>query len=346
MSTRLIASRLTSTDSRILLAVCLLTGACQARESVDGVAPGPITSGATAPAARSAVCEDYARAICGKAGEDTPTCSAFEGATALMSTRACEAGLGDVEHSIGRLTAIRKPCDVLSKELCSAFGADSEMCDFVRVQTRLFPVEQCSAMQGRLPDVVADLKRLQAGKKPLSPDLRAAIAAGSGPGFGPANAKVEIVEFSDFECAYCSRAARVVQRIRELYGKEVRFVFRQFPLPIHANARLAAQASLAAHAQGRFWEFHDRLFSNQGALDRIGLDQVAGAVGLKMDLFKRSLDDAGVAQAVEADVLLGKQVEVQGTPALFINGRLVDHPTDLTTVVNAIERALSQNESG
>src|SRR5687768_16640782 len=271
MSNRLIPSRLNPTNGCILLAVSLLMSACQARESADGDAAVPIGNAVTAT---SAACGDYARAICGKAGEDTPTCSAFESATALMSARACEAGLGDVDRSIERLAAVRKPCDALSKELCTAFGVDSEMCDFVKVQTRIFPVEQCSTMQGQLPAVIADLKKLQAGKKTLPADLRATMAAGSGPGFGPTNAKVEIVEFSDFECAYCSRAARVVQKIRELYPNQVRFVFRQFPLPIHANARLAAQASLAAHAQGRFWEFHDRLFSNAGALDRPNLERI------------------------------------------------------------------------
>jgi protein-disulfide isomerase len=348
MSKRLIPASvftLKSTAFQVALLVCSLTCACQSREAEESTA-APITSGSKATSVTSAVCNDYARSVCAKAGEDTPTCSAFETATALMPSRACEVGLGNIEHSIGRLAAARRPCEALMKDLCGAFGVESEMCDFVRVQTRLFPVEQCSTMQGRLPEVISDLKQLQAGKKTLSPDLKAAIAAGSGPGFGPPNAKVEIVEFSDFECAFCARAARVVQKIRELYPKDVRFVFRQFPLPMHANARLAAQASLGAHAQGRFWEFHDQLFANQGALDRAALERVAGAAGLNAELFKKSLDEASIVQAVESDMLLGKQVEVHGTPALFVNGRLVDHPTDVETVVNAIERALAQSERG
>ena len=331
----------TALSGPILVGIGLMTAACQSESREDAVAVGMAADHAqTGLAGAGTACANYVRVVCAKAGDATPTCAAFKSAVELMSEQTCSVGLDDVVQSLEKFAAVRKPCTQLREDLCNSFGVDSEMCDFVTVQTGLFPVEQCSGMQNNLPSVIDDLMQLQAAKKTLSPDLAAAIAAGEGPGFGPPGAKIEIVEFSDFECPFCAQAARVIQAIRERYADEVRFVFRQFPLPIHPNAELAARASVVAHRQGRFWEFHDRVFQSDGPLDRPTLERIAGAAGLEPAHFASSLTDPSVEQAVEFDVLLGKQIEIGGTPALFINGRRVEHPTDLATVVNAIDRAL------
>ncbi|NOJ82232.1 DsbA family protein [Myxococcus xanthus] len=141
------------------------------------------------------------------------------------------------------------------------------------------------------------------------------------PSFGPANAKVTIVEWSDFECPFCSRVGPTLSKIKETYAKDVRVVFRHQPLPFHANAKLAAEASHAAHEQGKFWEYHDKLFANQKAMDRASLEKYAQELGLNVAKFKAALDSGKFKAKVEADMAAGNAVGANGTPTFFINGR-------------------------
>ncbi|GHG91175.1 thioredoxin domain-containing protein [Comamonas sp. JC664] len=141
------------------------------------------------------------------------------------------------------------------------------------------------------------------------------------PSFGPATAKVTIVEWSDFECPFCSRVGPTLAKIKETYPNDVRVVFRHQPLPFHPNAKLAAEASHAAHEQGKFWEYHDKLFANQKALDRASLEKYATELGLNMAKFKSALDQGKFKAKVEADSSAGNAVGANGTPTFFINGR-------------------------
>jgi protein-disulfide isomerase len=153
--------------------------------------------------------------------------------------------------------------------------------------------------------------------------IRKVDAPAESPSFGPQFAKVTIVEWSDFQCPYCGRAAPTVERLRKEYGKDVRFVFRNLPLPMHPNAHIAAQAAMAANAQGKFWEMHDQLFANQAALDRASLDRTAEKLGLDMARFAKDIDGPTVKAQIEADMAAATAVGVRGTPTLFINGRPV-----------------------
>ncbi|AKQ66869.1 Periplasmic thiol:disulfide interchange protein DsbA [Myxococcus hansupus] len=141
------------------------------------------------------------------------------------------------------------------------------------------------------------------------------------PSFGPATAKVTIVEWSDFECPFCSRVGPSLAKIKEAYPNDVRVVFRHQPLPFHPNAKLAAEASHAAHEQGKFWEYHDKLFANQKALDRASLEKYAQELGLNISKFKGALDQGKFKAKVEADSSAGNAVGANGTPTFFINGR-------------------------
>ncbi|WP_141593804.1 MULTISPECIES: thioredoxin domain-containing protein [unclassified Myxococcus] len=141
------------------------------------------------------------------------------------------------------------------------------------------------------------------------------------PSFGPANAKVTIVEWSDFECPFCSRVGPTLSKIKESYAKDVRVVFRHQPLPFHPNAKLAAEASHAAHEQGKFWEYHDKLFANQKAMDRASLEKYAQELGLNVAKFKAALDSGKFKAKVEADMAAGNALGANGTPTFFINGR-------------------------
>jgi protein-disulfide isomerase len=157
----------------------------------------------------------------------------------------------------------------------------------------------------------------------LPTEVRHDITIGDAPTKGPKDAPVTVVEFSDFECGYCSVAARLVNQLVERYQNTVRIAFKHYPLSFHKDAHLAAQASMAAHAQGKFWEYHDLLFANQQKLKRPELESYAQKLGLDMTRFKEDLNKQTYRQAVENDIEAGRSSEVQGTPAFYINGRQV-----------------------
>jgi len=230
------------------------------------------------------------------------------------------------------------PCQQMTREVCTGIG--STTCEMVKTQSQNFPAEQCANMLRHVPEIIADLKKMEDAERPLSADAAARIASGNAPAFGPRDAKVTLVEFSDFQCPYCAQAATVVREVRTKYGMRIHFVFHQFPLPFHENAHGAAEAALAAHAQGKFWELHDQLFAHQDTLTREGLETLAKSTGLDLVRFKKALDAKTYAAAVDGDIALGDTVQIQGTPTLFINGMRVPNPTSFEVVSAAIEAAL------
>ncbi|MBU10560.1 MAG: hypothetical protein CME13_21640 [Gemmatimonadetes bacterium] len=151
---------------------------------------------------------------------------------------------------------------------------------------------------------------------------RAVIAVGSDePSKGPDDAPILLVEYSDYECPYCSRAKSAVRQVMETYGDKVRLVFRVFPLTIHPHARLAAEAGLCAQEQDRFWDYHDILFSHQRELRSVDLARYAAEIGLDTNAFDVCLESGRFTHLVDADLASGTKFGVTGTPAFFINGR-------------------------
>ncbi len=146
------------------------------------------------------------------------------------------------------------------------------------------------------------------------------------PSWGPTDAKVIVVEFSDFQCPYCGRfATQTYPQIKQTYGDKILFVFRNFPLTqLHANAQKAAEAGECANEQGKFWEFQDKLFANQSALDVPSLKNYASQLGLNTDTFNQCLDSDKYTAEVQKDLQDGTTYGVQGTPSFFINGLLVE----------------------
>lgn len=152
---------------------------------------------------------------------------------------------------------------------------------------------------------------------------RVSVSADDDPAKGPADAKVTIIEFSDYQCPYCSRGEATMKQIEEAYGSDVRIVFRDFPLSFHENAQKSAEAAQCANEQGKYWEYHDKLFANQNALDTASLKSYAVELGLDTQKFNSCVDTSKYAEEVKKDINDGKAAGVQGTPAFFINGRLV-----------------------
>jgi protein-disulfide isomerase len=290
-------------------------------------------------------CADYAKKVCDEAGAESGTCTSVKSATDLMPPAACSAALADYAFTKEKLASARKSCEELTGKLCKEIGEGTETCEMVKSQTKQFPPERCAMMMEHFAEVVADLKKREARNKPLPADKIAAIGKADAPAFGPEAATVTVVEFSDFQCPFCSRAANVAQQVKKQYSDKVRFVFRQFPLSFHQQAHLAAQASLAAHAQGKFWEYHDKLFADQSKLERPALEQTAKELGLNLAEFKKALDDKKYAAAVDADLKLGEEVSVDGTPTMFVNGQRVPDPTNFDAVSKLIETALGKTPS-
>ena len=138
---------------------------------------------------------------------------------------------------------------------------------------------------------------------------------------GPADAPVTLLEYGDFECPFCAQAFWELQRLEQAVGDRVRFVFRHFPLAqAHPHARLAAEAAEAAGAQGKFWEMHDTLFTNQRDLELFHLLAYADDIGLDRRRFTRDLEEHRFAPKVRRDFIEGVRSGVNGTPTLFING--------------------------
>lgn len=169
----------------------------------------------------------------------------------------------------------------------------------------------------------------------------------SAPSRGSSNARIVIQTFSDFQCPFCSRVLPTVERIMQQYGNQVRFVWRNYPLPFHQDAPLAAEAAMEVHAQrgdAGFWAYHDLLFANQRSLGRAELETYAQQVGgVDMARFRAALDGRTHRALVDADIAAVRDSGARiGTPSFFINGRLVQGAQPFEAFRVAIDRELAR----
>jgi protein-disulfide isomerase len=176
--------------------------------------------------------------------------------------------------------------------------------------------------------------------------VRFTLATAGFPTKGGQTAPVTIVEFSDFQCPFCSRLNPTLDQVMSTYGPKVRLVFREFPLAIHNNAAKAAEAALCAKEQGKFWEMHDAMFKDQAGLAVDGLKAKAASIGLDATKFNACLDSGKEADAVKADIQAGSDVGVNGTPAIFINGRMLSGAVPFATVAPVIDDELKRKGQG
>jgi len=176
--------------------------------------------------------------------------------------------------------------------------------------------------------------------------LRTEIPTAGFPTLGPASAPITIVEFSDFECPYCGGLFPTLKEIETKYADKIRVVYRQYPLTsLHPHAQKAAEASLCADEQKRFWDFHDSLFGNQQDLTVDSLKRRAVELKLDAPAFNTCLDSGKHAETIKKDIVEGSRAGVSGTPAIFINGRLLSGNQPYTSIAQVIEDEL-QRKSG
>ena len=169
------------------------------------------------------------------------------------------------------------------------------------------------------------------------------VSAEGAPFKGPRNAPITIVEFTDFQCPYCKRVLNVLDQVLERYPGKVKLAFRDFPLTsIHPHAQRAAEAAHCAGDQGKFWEYHDLLFDKQDAIPNENFAEHAKALGLEVAAFQTCLESGKYKEKIERNHADGVKAGVSGTPAFFINGRLLSGAQPLEAFKTVIDEELDR----
>jgi protein-disulfide isomerase len=183
---------------------------------------------------------------------------------------------------------------------------------------------------------------------------RVNLEIGTSPVKGPESAPITIIEFSDFQCPYCSRGRMVAEELyaMEKFKGKIKIAFKNFPLDFHPQAMPSAVAALAAHKQGKFWEFHDELFLNQAKLGGIKegdaqaseayMVEIAKKLGLNVDKFKDDLKATDIQTQIKADKADAAKAGVRGTPFFLVNGVAVKGALPMSDFVPIIERILTE----
>jgi protein-disulfide isomerase len=211
----------------------------------------------------------------------------------------------------------------------------------VLVLTALVVVWGCGATPQDVEELKKNQKDILAKLEALSADVKArpaapaaapgqpdpnkvyALSVGNSPVKGPKDAKVKIIEFSDYQCPFCSQADGLITQVLAA-NPDVAFVYKQFPLTsIHPNALPAAKAALAAGKQGKYWEMHEILFKNQRALGADQLKEYAKQIGLDVPKWEKDMNSPEVNEQISAEMKEAGTAEVRGTPTIFVNGKRV-----------------------
>lgn len=194
--------------------------------------------------------------------------------------------------------------------------------------------------QGLRDDYIAKLKK-KADVEFLIAAPKLEVPEGDAPGIGPEKAPIRMVEFTDYQCPFCGRARPTINEVLAQYKGKVRYVLRDFPLSFHRDAFKAHEGAHCAGDQGKYWEMNKKLFENQKAIGLQDLQKYAGELKLKMDSFNQCLDSSKYAGRVQEGLKDGQSVGVSGTPAFFINGRMISGARPFESFKEIIDDELS-----
>jgi len=196
--------------------------------------------------------------------------------------------------------------------------------------------------QAKLIEALKDELFAEAGVVILLQPPRAKVAITEGtPSRGPASAPIVLVEYTDYQCPFCSRAQPTIAALMERYDGLIRHVFKNLPLPMHDKAQLAGEAALCAQDQGKYWEFHDWLFQNQRTMNRESMIAQAGEMGMNAELFTACIDDGTYQAKVDADMKEARGFGITGTPGFMINGRVLTGAQPLEAFETVINEELT-----
>jgi protein-disulfide isomerase len=165
---------------------------------------------------------------------------------------------------------------------------------------------------------------------------------GNSPAKGPASAPVTVVEFVDYECPHCKRVQPVLKQVMDDYRDEVKVVFKHYPLGGHTNARAAAEAAMAAHKQGKFWAYNDKVWAISDSLSPAAFEQIAKDVGLDVAKWRGDFESEAIKARVQQDRTLGERLALQATPTIYVNGRLFADNKDVDSLRDWINEELNR----
>lgn len=172
--------------------------------------------------------------------------------------------------------------------------------------------------------------------------VRVQVETKNNPSLGPENAKITVIEFSDFECPYCKRSQDVNRRLRDKYKDKIKWVFRDFPLPFHPDAMYAHMAANCAISEGKYWDVFNVLFENSGNLAQANVDYLVTKAGLDKSKYQTCMKNSSALKAeIDSDIQDGQKVGVSGTPAFFINGIFVSGALPFESFEEIIEKELN-----
>lgn len=238
-----------------------------------------------------------------------------------------------------------------------AAPTDDEVKQFFEANKDRAPGRSLDDLRGPIGDFLKGQREMQARaqlvdelkaksgmpvKVALDPPRKQLAVQTHDPVRGPASAPITIIEFSDFQCPFCGRVTPTLDKLRAAYPDKIRFVFKDFPLPNHAEAPKASEAAHCAGDQSKYWEMHDRLFANQQALAVPALKAHAAVLGLDAAKFDQCLDSDKYADIVKADLDEGQKLGIQSTPTLFVNGRPVIGAQPYEYFVTVVEEELAR----
>ncbi len=180
--------------------------------------------------------------------------------------------------------------------------------------------EQIKIVEGNQKKILESVNK-KGGRPTIDYNKVHKIPIGNSPVRGQANAPVTIVEFSDFQCPYCSKLQSTLEAVLKAYPKDVHLVFKDSPLSFQKQAQNAAKAAHAAGEQGKYWEMHDLIFVNYNKLTEAKFEEYANKLGLDKAKFMADFKSAKYDKQIQQDMNLGRQLSVSGTPTLFLNGK-------------------------
>ncbi|HET6277183.1 MAG TPA: DsbA family protein [Candidatus Polarisedimenticolia bacterium] len=235
-------------------------------------------------------------------------------------------GLSESQKQIALKIMNQNPCNCGCRMTIAECRVDDHSCrrSLIFARTILDALREGKSEAEVVVVLKAKTDTFVEARPPEDTDVVYDIDVALNPVRGPLNATVSIIEFSDFQCPYCAGVQATLNRVLQAFPKDVRLVFKQYPLNIHQYAHRAAVASLAAQQQGKFWEMHDKMFQNFTAINDENLIAWAKELGLDMVEFEQAMHTGQYDAMVRKDMADGAAAHVLGTPTLFVNGKRVN----------------------
>lgn len=243
------------------------------------------------------------------------------------------------------MAATPAPKEAEIKGLYEEYKDRMEGAEYDEVKGEIGEFLHNQAKEAKVAALVASLKEKAKVQVALEPWRVDRGSLEKGPARGPEAAPITIVEFADYECPFCARGSEVIKQVQKKYPKQVRVIFRDYPLPFHPQAVPAAVAVRCAGKQGKYWEAHDAMFGLDAEISEEAITKtLADIKGLDMKSMATCQADAAIQAEVMADAEAGAAAGVEGTPAFFINGIPLSGAQPLDTFSEIIEQELARKK--